>query len=379
MINRSVDIYLHEMISNGASDLFLTEGCSPSLRIEDRISPLNEPPLSQSDIEALIESMLNEDQLDEFRSTLELNVALELKSGERFRVNVFRQRYSSGMVIRLIKSAIPTIEGLGLPQVYKDLIMKKRGLILMVGASGAGKSTSMAAMLGYRNKHGEGHIISIEDPIEFVHEHQKCIFTQREIGVDTYSYGIALKNALRQSPDVLVIGEIRDKETLENAILFCETGHLVIATLHANNSNQAIERIINMFPEEMKKQVLATLAMNVKAIISQRLVEGIKDKRVLAYEILVNEGLITTLIEEGKIKEMKELMGRNRDQGMITFDQCLFEHISNKRITADVAIREADNPSNLRLKIHQQHHVYSSSENKLSGDAKNINYGKEDF
>lgn len=345
--------YLREMVKLNASDLFITVGCPPSMRVGSTIVAMSMPPFQHDDILTLVQDMLSEDQLDEFNSTLELNLALALGEGQRFRVSLFRQKVETGMVIRLIKSTIPTFEELTLPQIYADFIMSKRGLVLMVGATGSGKSTSLASMLDYRNMHGQGHVITVEDPIEYYHTHKGCIITQREVGVDTYSYGMALKNALRQSPDVIMIGEIRDRETMENAILFCETGHLVVATLHANNSNQAIERIVNFFPEELHKQVLKTLSNNVRAIISQRLVENVHKGKSLAHEILINEGLIKNYIEEGKVKEIKELIEKNRDRGMITFDQCLFEMIGRGVITSEVALHEADNPSNLRLRINQ--------------------------
>ncbi len=345
--------YLNAMIMQGASDLYLTIGYPPSLRVNGEIVKLEAPALLPEDMDALLEDTLNDEQYDEFESTLELNMALASQDGNRFRVNVFRQMQETGMVIRSIKSQIPTFEELNLPEIYKDFIMAKRGLVLMVGSTGSGKSTSLAVMLEHRNQHGSGHVVTIEDPIEYVHHHNQCIFTQREIGMDTYSYGIALKNALRQSPDVMVIGEIRDRETIENAILFCETGHLVVATLHASNANQAIERIINLFPEEMHHQILLTLSQNIRSIVSQRLVEGKKGGRVLAYEIMINEGLIKSLIEENKINELKEVMKRNEDRGMITFDKCLLDLVKRGEITAKVALQEADSPSNLRLRISQ--------------------------
>ncbi len=345
--------YLRQLVAADGSDLFVTVGCPPSLRIGGKIVSMDVPALEAEDIDVFTDDMLTEDQKDDFDSTLELNVALALEDGERFRVNMFKQKHSTGMVVRRIQSVIPSFTELALPPVYADFIMQKRGLVIMVGATGSGKSTSLASMIDYRNAMGGGHIITIEDPIEFYHGHKGCIVTQREVGIDTYSYGIALKNALRQSPDVLMIGEIRDRETLENAILFCETGHLVVATLHANNSNQAIERIINLFPEEQHRQIQAILALNLKSVISQRLVEGVSKSRVLAYEILINEGLIRNLIEDGKIKELKDVMEKNVDQGMITFDQCLFNFVINGEVQLEIALREADNPSNLRLKINQ--------------------------
>ena len=371
--------YLQEMITSQASDLFMTTGSAPSLRIDEIIYPFNAPPLNSSDMDVLINDVLNEEQRDEFQSTLELNIALSGAGGNHFRVNIFRQMQNTGMVIRLIKSRMPTIDELGLPPVYREFIMGKRGLVLLVGSTGSGKSTSVAAMLNYRNENGQGHIITVEDPIEFVHQHKKCIFTQREIGMDTYSYGIALKNALRQSPDVMVIGEIRDRETLESAMLFCETGHLVVATLHASNANKAIERIMNLFPEELQQQMLSTLAQNLRAIASQRLVESLgQNGRMLAYEILINEGLIKSLIESCKIDDLKEVMEKNIDQGMITFDQCLLSMVERNKISPEVALREADSASNMRLKLNQMNiastlRAVENNPNSLSANGINNN------
>jgi len=355
MTDSRIARYLLKMCEAGASDLYLTYNYPPSLRVENHILPISgEAPLKGEDIDAIIDEILDESQKQELATTFELNVALDSYHKERFRANFFRQQHKNGIVIRRIRTDIPSIESLKLPPIYSKLIMEKRGLILMVGSAGAGKSTSLAAMLNYRNQHGDGHVVTIEDPIEYIYEPRGCIFTQRELGIDTYSYGNALKNALRQSPDVIVIGEIRDRDTMENALLFCETGHLCIATLHANNSSQAIERMVNLFPEEGQRQVLITLSQNLKAIFSQRLVEDKTGHRVLAAEILLNAGLIKKLIEEGKIKEIKELMERNKDQGMQTFDQCLLELYLKGTITADVALNESDNPSNLRLRINQE-------------------------
>ena len=368
MVGELIKPYLQEMVNAGASDLFLTFGYPPCLRVESRLKATEKPALTGEEIDKVIEDLLSEDQLGEFKSTLELNIAFSMGEEGRFRINIFRQNNHAGLVARLIKSRIPTFEELGLPEIYSKFIMEKRGLFLMVGATGSGKSTSLASMLDYRNSNGSGHIITIEDPIEFLHFPKGCIFTQREVGIDTYSYGMALKNALRQSPDVILIGEIRDRETMENAILFCETGHLVIATLHSNNANQAIERIINLFPEELRRQILSTLSQNLNAIISQRLVEDVYGNRSVAYEILINEGLSRLLIEEGKLKEIKDLMEKSRDRGMITFDQCLFDMINQKKITEEVALREADNPSNLRLRIKQATGASTSSKANIIND-----------
>lgn len=353
-MTKQIDRYLERMVKDDAADLFLTVGCPPSLRIENKIIQMQEPALDNPHILNFMQEILTPDQQQEFRDQLELNIAMALPNGERFRVNIFRQQCNVGMMIRRIKAKIPDTKSLKLPPIYANVAMEKRGLVLLVGAVGSGKSTSMAAMLGHRNQHGQGHILTVEDPIEFVHSHNKCLFTQREIGIDTHSYGLALKNALRQSPDVIVIGEIRDRATMENALLFCEAGSLCISTLHANNANQAIERIINFFPEEMHRQTIMTLSQNLRAIFSQRLVENVRGARSLALEVLLNEGLIRQLIAEGKIKEIKEVMEKNRDLGMQSFDQCLADMVEDGTITPEVALREADNPGNLRLKINQK-------------------------
>lgn len=346
--------YLNEVLKQEASDLYLTVGFAPSIRVNNKIIAVEQSTLKREDINLIVSDLLDENKKAEFETTLELNTAIENFHSKRFRANFFYQQHNPGIVIRRIRTDIPTPESLSLPEVYKKLIMEKRGLVLMVGAAGSGKSTSMASMLGHRNNTGSGHIITVEDPIEYIHEHKGCIFTQREIGIDTYSYATALKNALRQTPDVIVIGEIRDRETMENALIFCETGHLCLATLHANNSNQAIERMVNLFPEEIHKQVLVTLSQNLKAVLSQRLVENTKSTRSLAVEVLLNVGLIKQHIEEGKIKEIKEVMEKNKDQGMQSFDQALLDLFLKGTITEETAMREADNPNNLRLKINQE-------------------------
>jgi len=349
-----IDGYLQEMVNRDASDLYITHGSAPSLRIDNRIMAMDIAPFESNDISVILDDLLSFEQRAEFESALELNIAYALATGERFRINVFRQRGNVGMVVRHIRAKIPTFEELSLPAQYSDFIMEKRGLFIMVGATGSGKSTSLASMLDYRNAHGNGHIITIEDPIEYYHEHKGSIITQREVGFDTYSYGIALKNALRQSPDVIMIGEIRDRETLENAILFCETGHLVVTTLHASNTHQAIERMVNMFPEEQHRQVLVTLAQNLNVIASQRLIETVAGgKRCLAYEVMINEGLITNLIADGDVRSVREVMEKNRDQGMVTFDQCIFDLLENGLVSEEVALKEADNPNNLKLRINQ--------------------------
>jgi twitching motility protein PilU len=349
-----LDVYFQKILEMGGSDLYMTEGMPPSVRVVDKIIPIDQDPLNDEKIEAILQELLPEDKLDEFQSTFELNTAIAWKGKARFRINVFKQQMHPGLVIRRISTDIPTPEMLNLPKVYCDLVMEKRGLLLVVGTTGSGKSTSLAAMIGHRNHNGSGHIITIEDPIEFVHQHKQCIITQRDLGIDTYSFGMALKNALRQRPDVVLIGEIRDRETMEHAINFAETGHLCLATLHANNANQAIERILNFFPEEKHRQVLVNLAHNIRGILSQRLVTNLNGTRSLAVEVLLNRGLVKNLIEEGKTKEIKDVMEKNRDQGMQTFDQCLLELYTKGEIAEEVAIAESDNPANVKLHIKQQ-------------------------
>lgn len=347
-----INSILAEFVRSGASDCYFTVGSVPAFRIGHNIEGQDATRLAQADIDHILRELLPEDAILEFESTLEYNTAIVWNEA-RFRMNIFRQRRQTGIVLRRIRTDIPSLEQLELPKIYGDLILEKRGLILLVGATGSGKSTSLAAMLGHRNSNGSGHIVTIEDPIEFIHEHDRCLFTQRDVGIDTYSFGIALKNTLRQAPDVIVIGEIRDRETMEHAIVFAETGHLCLATLHANNANQAIERIINFFPEEKHKQILLNLSLNLKAVLSQRLVLNTKGTRSIAIEILLNNGIIHDLIAEGRVKEIREHIEKGRDLGMQTFEQGLFALYTNGIITEQVALAESDNQANLRLIIKQ--------------------------
>jgi twitching motility protein PilU len=292
--------------------------------------------------------------IDEFETALEFNTALDWQGGlARLRINLFRQRYLPAIVIRRISTKIPTLEELKLPKIYGQLVMEKRGLVLVVGPTGSGKTSSLAAMIGHRNRNGAGHIVTIEDPEEFMHEHVGCVVSQRDVGVDTLSFDAALKNTLRQSPDIIMIGEVRDTRVMEHAIAFAETGHLVLATLHANNSNQAIERVLNFFPEERHKQILLNLTMNLRAVVSQRLITTGVGKRVLAVEIMLNQGLVRNLIEEGKVREIKEIIEKSRDQGMQSFDQALFDLYKNGDISEEQAMAEADSPANLRVLFKQ--------------------------
>jgi twitching motility protein PilU len=348
------------MVEHGASDLYLTVGHPATLRVSDKIRSVGEA-LTRADVESVLGKLLTDEQRMEFESTLEFNNAFAWNDMARFRVNAFVQQQNPGLVIRQIQVKIPTFSELDLPDAYQKLIMEKRGLVLVVGPTGSGKSSSLAAMIGYRNEHSQGHIITIEDPIEFLHSHKGCIVTQRDVGIDTFSFGMALKNALRQRPDVVLIGEIRDRETMEHAINFAETGHLCVATLHANNTNQAIERVLSFFPEEKHKQVLMNLALNLRGILSQRLLHGKHGKRCLAVEILLNEGLIRQLIEEGKIKDIRMVLEKNSDIGMRTFDQSLIEMFRKGLIDEEQALAESDNPSNLRLAIKQTRIIKATS------------------
>lgn len=337
-----------------ASDLYLTFGSPAALRVGDSIATVSQRSLADEDLEYYLTQLLTPMQRDEFDSTMELNTGLQWEGGARFRVNVYRQQNHSAIVIRRIQMEIPTLESLGLPPLYGDMVMHKRGLVLLVGQTGSGKTTSLAAMVGHRNRNGAGHIITVEDPIEFVHAHYNCIVSQRDVGLDTYSYAIALKNALRQRPDLIVIGEVRDREVMEQAIHFAETGHLCIATLHANNASQAIERILNFFPEERHQQVLQNLALNLRGVMAQRLVTCISGKRTLAVETMVNTGLIRQLIEEGKIRQIREMIERGKNEHMQTFDQHLYQMVQEGILHEDVALSEADNASNLRLLINNK-------------------------
>jgi twitching motility protein PilU len=340
------------MLSKDGSDLFITSGAPPSMKVNGKMMPITNQPLSPSHTQVLVRSIMNDKQSAEFEKHMECNFAISLPGVARFRVNAFTQRGSSGMVLRVINSEIPKFEDLGLPNVLSDIAMTKRGLVIFVGGTGSGKSTSLAAMVGYRNHNSYGHIVTIEDPIEFVHSHGNCIITQREVGVDTESYEIALKNTLRQAPDVILIGEIRDRDTMDYGIAFAETGHLCLSTLHANSTNQALDRIINFFPEERRPQLLMDLSLNLRAVISQRLIPRADGKgRVPAVEIMINTPLMSDLIFKGEVHEMKELMKKSNEAGMKTFDQALFDLYESGQITLEDALRNADSVNDLRLRI----------------------------
>ena len=339
------------MKQKGASDLFITAGFPPAIKLDGQMTPVMEKPLPPEASAVIMRSLMNDRQIKDFEATNECNFAISPPSIGRFRVNAFVQQGRVGGVLRTINTEIPTIEQLGLPPQLKNIVMEKRGLVLMVGATGSGKSTSLAAMVGFRNNNSRGHIVTIEDPIEYVHPHIGCVITQREVGTDTQSWENALKNTLRQAPDVILIGEIRTREGMEYAVNFAETGHLVLATLHANSSNQALDRIINFFPEEKREQLLMDLSLNLKGIISQRLIRKEGGGRVPAIEILINSPLIADLIFKGEVAGIKEVMGRSKEQGMQTFDQCLFDLFEAGLVNYDEAVRNADSQNELRLRV----------------------------
>ncbi len=343
---------LQLMLNKKASDLFITVGFPPAMKIDGKMTPVSQQSLSALHTEVLAKAIMNEKQMAEFESTKEANFAINPDGIGRFRVNAFVQQQKVGIVLRTITTKIPEFDDLGLPQVLKEVVMSKRGLIIFVGGTGSGKSTSMAALIGHRNKNSHGHIITIEDPVEFVHEHIHCVITQREVGVDTESWEAALKNTLRQAPDVILIGEIRDRETMEHAIAFAETGHLCMGTLHANSANQALDRIINFFPEERRAQLLMDLSLNLRSLVAQRLIPEKSGKgRVAAIEVLLNSPLIAELIFKGNVHEIKEIMKKSREMGMQTFDAALFELYEAGKISYEDALRNADSMNELRLQI----------------------------
>ncbi len=343
------------MLSKRGSDLFITVGFPPAIKVDGKMTPVSNQPLTPTHTAELARSIMNDRQAADFEANKECNFAINPAGVGRFRVNAFVQQGAIGMVLRVITTTIPRFEDINIPPVLKDVIMTKRGLAIMVGATGSGKSTSLAAMIGYRNENSYGHIITIEDPIEFTHPHKNCMITQREVGVDTQSWEHALQNTLRQAPDVILIGEIRARETMEHAIAFAETGHLCLATLHANSSNQALDRIINFFPEERRPQLLMDLSLNLKAIISQRLIPLKEGKgRIPAVEIMLNSPLISDLIFKGEVHEIKEIMKKSRELGMQTFDQALFDLYEAGKISYEDALRNADSVNDLRLAIKLQ-------------------------
>lgn len=345
------DDYLTILAKNDGSDLFLSTGAPPCAKFHGKLKPLQKEPFLPGDIKAIAYAIMDSDQVEEFEQELEMNLAYHIPRVGRFRVNIFKQRNEISIVARNIVTEIPNADALGLPPILKDVIMTKRGLVLFVGATGSGKSTSLAALIDHRNTNSSGHIITIEDPIEFLHRHKRSIINQREIGMDTRSFHQALKNTLRQAPDVILIGEIRDRETMEHAIAFAETGHLCISTLHANNANQALDRIINFFPEERRNQLLLDLSLNLKCFVSQRLVPTTDGKRAAAIEILLGTPSVAQAIHKGEIEAIKEIMAKSENMGMQTFDSALFNLYESGRISFEDALKNADSANNLRLQI----------------------------
>lgn len=347
-----IEKLLSLMVEKGASDLFITAGVPPSVKINGRVVPVTTTPLSPEKTRETVLGVMNETQRREFVQSKELNFAISARGIGRFRVSAFYQRNLAGMVLRRIETHIPLIEDLGLPDIVKDLAMTKRGLVIFVGATGAGKSTSLASMIGHRNRNSKGHIISVEDPIEYIHQHEGCIVTQREVGIDTESFEVALKNMLRQAPDVIMIGEVRTKQTMEHAITFAETGHLCLCTLHANNANQALDRIMHFFPVERHAQLWMDLSLNLKAMVAQQLIPTPDGKgRRACVEVLINTPLAADMIRKGEVHMLKELMTRSNEQGMQTFDQHLYEMYSQGEITYEDALAHADSQNDLRLMI----------------------------
>ena len=343
---------LRLMVQKNGSDLFITANFPPAIKIDGKVMPVSNQTLTPQHTSELSRSIMNDRQAAEFESSKECNFAISPTGIGRFRVNAFVQQGRVGVVCRTINMTIPTLDELGLPTVLKDIGMTKRGLVIFVGGTGTGKTTSLAALVDHRNRNSYGHIITVEDPVEYIHEHKNCIVTQREVGVDTDSWEAALKNTLRQAPDVILMGEIRDRETMDYAVAFAETGHLCLATLHANSANQAIDRIINFFPEERRQQLLMDLSLNLRALVSQRLLPKKDGKgRVAAIEIMLNSPLISDLIFKGEVHEIKEIMKKSRELGMQTFDQALFDHYEGGRITYEDALRNADSINDLRLQI----------------------------
>mgnify|MGYP000193821500 CR=1 FL=1 len=343
--------YLKLMAEKNASDIFFCTGTEPHIKIEGNIRPVGQEKLQPGDVEKMARGVMSDEQRDEFDATLECNFAIPLKDVGRFRVNIFRQRGEVSIVIRFIQSVIPRISQMNLPSALENIVMEKRGLILVVGATGSGKSTTLAAMIGHRNRNSASHILTIEDPLEFIHHHEKSIVQQREVGIDTINYENALKNALREAPDVILIGEIRDMDTMKHAINYAETGHLCLATLHANNANQAIDRILNFFPEVYHRQLLTDLSLNLRSIVSQRLLKSVENKSVPAVEVMNNSPYIADLITKGNIGDIKEAMKESADEDTITFDQALLDLYRKGMISLDEALHNADSKNDLGLAI----------------------------
>ena len=350
--SKFINDLLKLMVSRKGSDLFITADFPPAIKVDGAVTKVSQQPLSSGHTLTLARAIMSDKQIADFERTRESNFAISPSGVGRFRVNAFVQQGKVGLVLRTIPMTLPTIDGLGVPQVLKEVVMTKRGLCILVGATGSGKSTTLAAMVDWRNEHSQGHIITVEDPIEFVHPHKNCVVTQREVGLDTDSWEAALKNTLRQAPDVILMGEIRDRETMEHAVAFAETGHLCLATLHANSANQALDRIVNFFPEERRQQLLMDLSLNLKAMVSQRLIPKQDSKgRAAAVEIMLNSPLIADLIFKGEVSEIKEIMKKSRNLGMQTFDQALFDLFEANMISYEDALRNADSVNDLRLTI----------------------------
>lgn len=346
-----INDYLKILTEKDGSDLYLTTGAPPCGKFQGELKPISKTVYKPGEIDAIAQAIMDEEQREQFLHELEMNLAISLPGVGRFRINIFKQRNETSIVARYINTDIPKFEDLGLPEILKSVIMEKRGLVLFVGGTGSGKSTSLAALIDYRNTNSAGHIITIEDPVEYVHRHKKSLINQREVGVDTRSFKNALKNTLRQAPDVILIGEIRDRETMEHALEFAETGHLAISTLHANNANQALERIINLFPEERRPQLLLALSQNMRAIVSQRLIPTVDGKRCAAVEVLMGTKTIQDLILKARLDEIKEIMEKSENLGMQTFDSALFNLVNEGRISREDAIANADSANNLRLRL----------------------------
>ena len=362
---RLIQDLLRRMVDQNGSDLFITAGFPPAIKVDGRITPVTDKPLTSQQSAMLVRSIMNDRQTKEFDGSKESNFAISPKGIGRFRVSAFVQQGNTGAVLRTINTQIPTFNDLDLPPVLQEVVMSKRGLVLIVGGTGSGKSTTLAAMVGHRNKNTRGHIMTIEDPVEYVHPHQGCVVTQREVGVDTDSWHVALKNTLRQAPDVILIGEIRDRDTMEYAIQFAETGHLCLATLHANSANQALDRIINFFPEEKRDQLLMDLSLNIRAMVSQRLIpRDSGEGRIAAMEIMLTSPLIADLIFKGEVAQIKEVMAKSTRQGMRTFDQSLYDLYEDGFVSYEDALRNADSRNEIRLRIKLE----SKREFKAAGD-----------
>jgi twitching motility protein PilU len=378
--NRAIS-FMHDLmrmvVSKGGSDLFITVGSPPAMKIDGKMSIVSKQSLSPSHTQMLARSIMNDKQVSEFEEKQECNFSISLTGVARFRVNAFNQRGSTGLVLRIINSEIPSFAELHLPDTLQDIAMTKRGLVIFVGGTGSGKSTSLASMVDYRNQHSHGHIITIEDPVEFIHDHGNCLVTQREVGVDTDTYAVALKNTLRQAPDVILIGEVRDRETMEHAIAFAETGHLCLTTLHANNSNQALDRIINFFPDERRSQLLMDLSLNLKGLVSQRLIPYMgKTGRIPAIEVMLNTPLMADLIFKGDVYEIKTLISKSNEEGMQTFDQALYDLFEAKKITFEDALRNADSINDIRLRIKL--HSETAKQSGVANDERDFEMMEDD-